>query len=588
MSWQDKEHYARLRSGERPKPQREFGRAAARVALVFPNSYYVGMSNLGFHTIYSILNSHPALLCDRFFPLDWSSSDPPLSLDCEAPLSDFDAIAFSVAFENDYVNVLRTLDLARIPLRSADRGASHPLVVVGGAVTHMNPEPIADFADVIVMGEADDSAPELFERVGGYGPSERAAMLEAAAEVEGVYVPALSPEGPPGPPVLAASHGDGRRIPPEYISHSAIVGRDTEFGDTFLMEISRGCPYGCRFCAVGHRHPHARNASADDLLELAERRLVTESPQPPVRRIGLISPSVGAHPELETICGGLRSMNFDITVSSIRVDGLSDFMLVCLAESGTRTVTIAPEAGSERLRLVVGKGLAEEAVIDAAARAVGCGVPNVKLYFMVGLPTETEEDIYALMDLSIKVRKVMDGMLRAPSGDIRSGVGAAATGTSPGAAGARGRDRAGKQAGLLKVSLAPFVPKPATPFQWSPMAEQGEVKRKISTLKRELGRIRGIRVTSETMRSAYLQGILARGGRDIGPFLESTYRNGGDWRRAAAEVGLDIDSSLGERVLADPLPWSSMISEGTLEKLALEYRKALSLVREQDPDSMTR
>jgi radical SAM superfamily enzyme YgiQ (UPF0313 family) len=556
MSWQDKEHYARLRAGERPKPRREFGRGVTRVALVFPNSYYVGMSNLGFHTIYSILNSSPGLLCDRFFPLDWTSSDPPLSLDCEAPLSDFDAIAFSVAFENDYVNVLRTLDLARIPLRSVERDASHPLVVVGGAITFMNPEPIADFADVIVMGEADDSALRLFETVGGYRHSERAAMLEAASEVEGVYVPALEPDGPPAPqPLRAAAQGDGRRIAPEYISHSAIVGAETEFSDTFLMEISRGCPYKCRFCAVGHRHPHARNASADDLLELAERRLVAGRPRPPVRRVGLVSPSVGAHPELEVICAGLRSLGLDITVSSIRVDGLSDFMLVCLAESGTRTVTIAPEAGSERLRLVVRKGLPEEAVIDAAARAVGCGVPNVKLYFMVGLPTETEEDVYALLDLAVRVRRVMDGMVGAPGGG------------------------AGTRAGLLTVSLAPFVPKPGTPFQWSPMARQPEVKRRISILRRGLARVRGVRVTSETLRSAYLQGILARGGREIAPFLECTYRNGGDWKRAAAEVGLDVDSCLGERSLGRRLPWSSMTSADTLEKLGWEYRKALSLRR---------
>jgi radical SAM superfamily enzyme YgiQ (UPF0313 family) len=555
MSWQDKEHYARLRACERPRPRREFGRGATRVALVFPNSYYVGMSNLGFHTIYSILNSSPGLLCDRFFPLDWTSSDAPLSLDCEAPLSDFDAIAFSVAFENDYVNVLRTLDLARIPLRSEQRDASHPLVVVGGAVTYMNPEPIADFADVIVMGEADDSALRLFEAIGDHKHSERATMLEAASEVEGAYVPALSQDGPPPPPLLTASQGDGRVIAQEYISHSAIVGSETEFGDTFLMEISRGCPYKCRFCAVGHRHPHARNASAGDLIELVERRLVDKRLHPPVRRVGLVSASVGAHPELEVICGGLRSMGLDITVSSIRVDGLSDFMLVCLAESGTRTVTIAPEAGSERLRLVVRKGLPEEAVIDAAARAVGCGVPNVKLYFMVGLPTETEEDVYALMDLAVKVRRVMDGMRGAP--------------TSAG----------GKQAGFLTVSLAPFVPKPATPFQWSPMARRADVKRRISILRRGLARVGGIRVTSETLRSAYLQGILARGGRDLAPFLESTYRNGGDWRRAAEEVGLDVDSCLGERSLGRRLPWSSMISDDTLDKLAWEYRKALSLVR---------
>ncbi len=574
MGWQEIEHYARLRGGERPSPRSEFGRAPTRVALVYPNSYYVGMSNLGFQTVYGIANSTDGLLCDRFFPLDWPSPDPPLSLECERPLPDFDVVAFSVAFENDYVNMLRTLDMARIPFRSDRRDSSHPLILVGGAVTFLNPEPIASFADLIALGEVEEISSRLFEVIAASKRAQRRELLEAAAEIDGVYVPALSPDGPHLGTTPARSRWEIGKIPREYISHSAIVAEGTEFRGTFLIEISRGCPYGCRFCAVGHAYPRLRRAEAHDLLEIVERGLRTSRPRPPFSRVGLVSSAVGSHPELDAICEGLRRMGLGVTVSSLRVDRLSDVMLRCLAESGTRTVAIAPEAGSERLRLVLDKEITEEVVLDGAARAVDHGIPNLKLYFMVGLPTETEEDIDALMDLTIKVRKIMDG-----SPSERSKLSHPGAVAMTAAAGEQARSTAGVS-GSLTVSIAPFVPKPMTPLQWSPMAAPTDVKRKISMIRRGLGRVRGVRVTSETLKSAYLQGILSRGGRDMAPFLEETCLNGGDWRRAAADTGLDLDKCLGERDFSEVSPWHYMLDEERRVELALGYRRALSLVKE--------
>jgi len=300
MSWQDKENYARLRAGERPGARGEFGRAKARAVLVYPNSYHLGMSNLGFQTIYRLINSTRGFLCDRFFPQDWSSRDMPLSFDCEKPLSDFDVIAFSVAFENDYLNVLKTLDMARLPLRSADRDDSSPLVILGGAVTFINPEPIADFADIIVMGEGEESVPRVLDLVARGRFSPRESLLAAAAATEGLYVPSLMRDGPPE--AIVSGVGGGRLIPEKHISYSSVVAKDTEFSDTFLVEISRGCPYRCRFCAVGHTHPHFRSAAADDVLNLVERQVVSGGLQPPVRRVGLVSSAVGSHPGLDRIC----------------------------------------------------------------------------------------------------------------------------------------------------------------------------------------------------------------------------------------------------------------------------------------------
>jgi radical SAM superfamily enzyme YgiQ (UPF0313 family) len=546
MSRRIAEHYARLRSSERPAPAKEFGRAEARVVLVFPNSYYVGMSNLGFQTVYGIVNSLSGYLCDRFFPDDWTWDGLPLSLECERPLVDFDVVAFSVAFENDYINVLKTLETAHLPLRSSDRDGSHPLVVLGGAVTFINPEPIADFVDVIVMGEGEETTPRLFAALGRMKSKPRRAQLEEAAGMEGIYVPPLSPRVPFGPYQLSNRRGGKSHIPEEDVSHSRIISAHTEFSETFLVEISRGCPYNCRFCAVGHTYPHFRRAPAGAVLRVVDRALDSSEVWPPFKRVGLVSSAVGDHPELEEICSGLTERGLGVTVSSLRVDKLSDFLLDCLAASGTRTVAIAPEAGSRRLRMVVKKDISEEAVLDGAARAVARGIPNIRLYFVIGLPTETDGDIEALMRLVLKVRKVMDEA-------------------------AHGGPPAG--------TLAPFVPKPQTPLQWSPMGQPAVTKRKLSMVRRGLGGVRGVNVRSESLKAAYLQGILSRGGRQMSAFLEEANRLGGDWKQAAASSGLDLESCLGPRGLDDGAPWEMMYGEGQLEKLAWEYKRAQSYVK---------
>jgi radical SAM superfamily enzyme YgiQ (UPF0313 family) len=269
-------------------------------------------------------------------------------------------------------------------------------------------------------------------------------------------------------------------------------------------------------------------------------------------------------------------MGLEIGVSSLRVDRLSDFMLQCLAESGTRTITIAPEAGSERLRVVAGKDISDNTVIEGAVRAIEHGLPNVRLYFMLGLPTETEADIDALMKLAIRVRRAMDGGVYA-----LTKVGDRAAGRRAGVEGGAVKRPAGdRAAGALTVSLAPFVPKPGTPFQWSAMASAGDIKRKISKIRRGLGGQRRIKIRSEGLRAAYLQGVLSRGGRETGRFLEEAYRTGGDWKAAASSVGMNLEEVLGRRDMAAREPWHSMLGDKQLLELVKQYRKAMSWVQE--------
>jgi radical SAM superfamily enzyme YgiQ (UPF0313 family) len=286
------------------------------------------------------------------------------------------------------------------------------------------------------------------------------------------------------------------------------------------------------------------------VLRIVDRALRSGGKAPLFTRVGLVSSAVGDHPELEDLCGGLRGRGLGVTVSSLRVDRLSNFLLDCLAASGTRTVSIAPEAGSKRLRMVTKKDISEEAVLDGAARAVAAGIPNIRLYFIVGLPTETNEDIDALMKLALKVRKTMFDAARG-----------------------------GTPAGVLTVSLAPFVPKPQTPFQWSPMEQPRVIKRKLSMVRRGLHGLNGIRVRSESLKAAFLQGILSRGDRGMSAFLEEAHRLGGDWRRAVTNAGLDLEKTLGARELDDEAPWDSMYPEGRLQVLASEYRRAHAFVR---------
>ena len=384
-----------------------------RVALAFPNTYYVGMSSLGLQTVYRLFNDIDEVVCERVFlpPKQELAEmlrrdDRLVTLESQTRLADFDVIAFSVSFEWDYTNVLTMLKLAGLPVYAAQRHKRQPLVVIGGAVTFVNPEPLALFADVIAAGEGEHLIPALVEAVSG--ASSRDDVLRTLAPQRGFYIPSfyevvydergtiarVVPREGTGAvvPVKKAAVKTTEKLDPPSTS---IFTPDTEFGSRFLIEVVRGCANLCRFCWAGYNYLPVRPFNTERILELAK------AARPFANRAGLVSIALCDHPDIEHILRSLLAMGYGISPASLRMDDLTDTIVGLLVESGERSITIAPETGSDRLRRVINKTVTNAEILDRAEVIFANGVENLKLYYMIGLPTETDDDLVAIRDLTI-------------------------------------------------------------------------------------------------------------------------------------------------------------------------------------------
>jgi radical SAM superfamily enzyme YgiQ (UPF0313 family) len=540
--------YAAAENGAVRKPWR----GKTRIALVYPHHYSVGMANLGLHAVYGLLNSYDDVVCERVFLPD---DDGPASgrlttFESGQPVAAADIVAFSISFESDYPHLLTLLDRAGVPPHAADRDAHHPLVIAGGVACLLNPEPIAAFVDCFLIGEAEVILPS-FLRAFTPGAERRALLKTIARSVPGAYVPSFYAVGYTSEGALsfwAPTEDVPSRISRPFVRDlsatatcSTVLTPNTAFGGSFLIEVGRGCHHGCRFCSAGFVYRPPRFRSEPSLARTIEQGLTRR------HQIGLVGAAVSDLPGIASLCRRFSGPDITLSFSSLRADALSPELLDALGRSRVKTATIAPEAGSERLRRVINKGLREEDVLNAASALVAQGIPNLKLYFMVGLPTETRQDVEAIVGL---VKHIKHAFLKS--------------------------SRTRRAIGTLTVSVSSFVPKPFTPFQWAAMAEIGELKARIKHIQSELKRVPNVRVHSDLPRWAYIQALLARGDRRVAHILSRVHALAGNWPQALKTVSINPDFYvLRERDLNEILPWDFIDHHVDKSYLQQDYRRAL-------------
>jgi radical SAM family uncharacterized protein len=532
------------------------------ICLLYPNAYHVGMSNLGFQTLYQILNSESDVICERAFlpePEDLqeyrNTQIPLFSLESQKSLSHFDILAFSISFENDFLNVLTLLELAHIPLESHLRNERHPWVMAGGVAVFLNPEPISQFFDLFVLGEAEEVIREFLEvyrrALSEKKGMERDDFLKSLRGVEGIYVPKFYR-------VIYAEDGKIETMDPEegfpkrvkrrwvseidrFPTQSTLFTPDTEFKEMALVEMNRGCPRGCRFCAACYVYYPFRNRSLSVLESISNGVLSKE------HRVGLTGTAVSDHPQLLPLCEHILSQQGGISLSSLRVDAVTPALIQCLREGEERTVAIAPEAGSERLRRMLKKGYTEDEILKSISTLVQNGLSQIKCYFLIGLPSETDEDVKAIPLLAKRIRHQILSSLK---------------------------DQ--KKRWRLILSVNPFIPKPATPFQWVPMKEVSELKKKLSVIQKGVQGERGIQVIFDLPKWAYIQALLSRGDRRVGKILMAAHNHQGNWSQALRETSVNPDFYVYRKRDPDEIfPWD-FIDQGIPKgRLREEYLGAM-------------
>jgi radical SAM family uncharacterized protein len=492
-----------------------------KFALAFPNTYYVGMSNLGFQVVYRLLNEHENIVCERVFlpdPLDVEefqrTSSPLFAMESCRPVKEFDVIAFSIPYELDYPNVLKILSLAGLEITSEARrnDIDIPLVIAGGAAVILNPEPMSAFIDAFIIGEAEEVMPEVVDTIARCRYDKKQLLFELA-NIKGVYVPAFyDVEYNDNGTIRKIYPREGvppkvrRRWTPNLLSFpaiSTILTPETEFSNMILVEIARGCGRKCRFCAAGYIFLPPRPASPKAVLEAI--RKAEEKARGYIagsHRVGLISASVFDHPSSLLICQSLLERDRLFSISSTRADTLDKDIVQALHQGGQETLTIAPEAGTDRLRSVINKGLTDEDIFRAASVAWDGGFRRLKLYFMVGLPTETDEDLEGIYSLLAKLVNSFPWE-------------------------------------RLTVSLSCFVPKPWTPFQWVAMDERRVLAEKLARVSTLLKKLPKVEVKTESAREAVMQAVLARGDRRIWHAVFDYSIGKVSWKAAFKKIGID-------------------------------------------------
>ncbi|HSQ77579.1 MAG TPA: TIGR03960 family B12-binding radical SAM protein [Nitrospirota bacterium] len=555
MSRKLKEKADALLAAERGTVHKARG-VQVELVLAYPNTYHVGMSNLGVHQIYSLLNRREDTACERVFLPDeediedyYKTGTKLFTLESKRPVKEFDILAFSVSFEQDYLNILEILRLSGIPINKLERTDDDPLVVLGGICSFFNPEPLADFFDIAIVGEGEEVVGEFVDAYRESREKGRLEMLRAVGRVPGVYVPEfyhiiynedrtieerkkLEPSAPDR--IVKRTVKDFNASP----AATVVLTPNTEFSDMYLSEITRGCGRHCRFCMAGYIYLPPRN------LSIANAEGQAAKADDLCGKIGLVGAALSDYPGIGELCAAIHG---GVSISSLRADSVSEALIDRLAKSGHKTIAIAPEAGSERLRRVINKGVTEEDVLRAADMIFGRGIPNLKLYFILGLPTETQEDVDAIITLAEKAHEVQLQHAR-PAGRI----------------------------GRITLSVNSFVPKPFTPFQWEPMERVDSLNKKLRSLEKAVRKIGNMNIIHDLPKWEYVQALLSRGDRRLGRLIRAAHESDGDWKTAVRELEIDTDFYVTRRRdVAEVLPWDFIDIGVRKDYLKNEFERAL-------------
>jgi len=562
MSYRLIQNVKRLLSEERGTLYKPHG-DGLKFALAFPNTYRLGMSNLGYQLVYRLLNERADTVCERVFLPDPSDEEehrrshtPLFSWESQRPIGAFDVIGFSVSFELDYLNVLKMLELAGLPLLAEERDENYPIVIMGGPAPWVNPESVAPFVDAFIIGEAEgltDLLIPAFQEYLDAGPQrDKRTLLRRLSQIQGVYVPALydvsyNEDGT----VAAITPLEDAPLPvrrwvardlQKYNTSAQIITPNTEFSNMMLAETARGCGQGCRFCFAGYAYRPVRYTPPEQLeKEFADR----QAQEPEKLRIGLVGSSLTDHKQLVQITRSLAPRANGVALASMRADNLTESVACAIGEAGQKTVTLAPETGSERLRYIARKHLTNEDVVIAARRCAENGVERIKLYYIIALPCELESDALAIADLSAAVVK---------AGNFRK----------------------------VTLTLHPFVPKPHTAYQWAGCMPPSEVEKRLKAVGKAVRHAnKHLEFTTDSVRGSMVQGVLSMADRRVAKALLEAHQNGGNWKAAFRDAEIDAEWYVcRRRSFEEVLPWEHINLGVKKEYLWREWQRALDMDRE--------
>lgn len=543
---------SRYMGGEINSIKKDWKKCRLTFALAFPDTYEIGMSHLGLQILYSILNNEPGIAAERFYA-PWPDMEslmrengiPLASLESSIPLREFDIAGFSLQYELSYTNVLNMMDLGGVPIYSRDRGEDTPIIIAGGPCV-FNPHPVSPFFDALVVGEGEEVILEISHAMiaGKKKKYARSGLLHLLADIEGVWIPSI--------------HGTEKIIKKRVVKdldtcrfpEKPVVPLVKTIHDRITMEIARGCTRGCRFCEAGMVWRPVRERSVETLERIAEKTLASTG----YDEISLLSLSSGDYSHIEHLITSLMDEYYEkrvaLALPSMRVETLTEALIRQIKKVRKTSFTLAPEAGTQRLRDVINKGNTEEALLATAGKVFDAGWKSIKLYFMIGLPSETQEDIEGIVDLACKVLKE------------------------------------GKYKRQVTVNISTFVPKPFTPFQWQRQITLEEIKEKQDFLKRNICH-RNLKLKWHDRGMSFLEGLVARGDERISDLLAKTFYSGcrfdgwsdrfrfDMWERAIEDLGISTDKYLGERAVESPLPWDNIDCGLTKAFLIEEYEKSL-------------